>query len=62
MTAHNLVITDFIKVLKELKAKGHTLVDLEIKDDLTISLKGVESVKEDLKNRKIGDTDWEQTI
>lgn len=62
MTAHNLVITDFIKVLKELKTKGHTLVDLEIKDDLTISLKGVESVKEDLKNRKIGDTDWEQTI
>ena len=59
MTAHNLVISDFIKILKEIKAKGHTLVDLEIKDDLTLSLKGVENSKTD---SKIGDVDWEQTI
>lgn len=61
MTAHNLIISDFIKILKEIKAKGHTLVDLEIRDDLTISLKGVEDSKEDPKGKK-KDIDWEETI
>lgn len=59
MTAYNVEIKDLIKVLKEIKAKGYEIVDIEIKNDLTISLKGVESIKED-KNRKLNDIDWEQ--
>jgi hypothetical protein len=60
MTAHNLIIQDFIKVLKEMKAKGYSLVDLEIKDDLTLSIKGIETSKKDSKKNL--DIDWEQLI
>lgn len=59
MTAHNLEISDFIKILKDLKAKGHKSVDLEIRDDLTLVVRGVEITKTD---NKIGDIPWEETI
>lgn len=61
MTAHNLIIQDFIKVLKEMKAKGYSLVDLEIKDDLTLSIKGIESSKKNDK-KNLDNIDWEQLI
>jgi hypothetical protein len=62
MTAYNIDIQEFMKLLKEIKAKGHKLVDVEIKEDATLYLKGVEGSKEEKTNKKISDTDWEQTV